>query len=68
MDATLADIYLVSRWNREIILGRPYIYLAVDALTGTTELINTTNNIITAITFFILHFSLNNTKQTATII
>ena len=34
MDATLADIYLVSRWNREIILGRPYIYLAVDALTG----------------------------------
>ena len=33
MDATQADIYLVSRQERSIVVGRPYIYLAVDTAT-----------------------------------
>ena len=33
MDATIADIYLVSKLNRKQIIGRPYIYLAVDTAT-----------------------------------
>lgn len=33
MDATQADIYLVSRQDRSIVAGRPYIYLAVDTAT-----------------------------------
>ena len=33
MDATQADIYLVSRHDRSKVIGRPYIYLAVDAAT-----------------------------------
>lgn len=33
MDATEADIYLVSRFDRSIVIGRPYIYLAVDTAT-----------------------------------
>lgn len=33
MDATTADIYLVSKLNRKNIIGRPYIYLAVDTAT-----------------------------------
>ena len=33
MDATQADIYLVSRLDRSEVLGRPYIYLAVDTAT-----------------------------------
>ena len=33
MDATEADIYLVSRFDRSSVIGRPYIYLAVDAAT-----------------------------------
>lgn len=33
MDATQADIYLVSRQDRSIVVGRPYIYLAVDSAT-----------------------------------
>lgn len=33
MDATLADIYLVSRFDRSAVVGRPYIYLAVDTAT-----------------------------------
>ena len=33
MDATQADIYLVSRKDRSIVVGRPYIYLAVDTAT-----------------------------------
>ena len=32
MDATIADIYLVSRFDKSVI-GRPYIYLAVDTAT-----------------------------------
>lgn len=32
MDATIADIYLVSRYNRNTIVGRPNIYLAVDSV------------------------------------
>lgn len=36
MDATEADIYLVSRFDRSSVIGRPYVYLAVDA---TTQLI-----------------------------
>lgn len=33
MDATQADLYLVSRSNRSQVVGRPYIYLAVDTAT-----------------------------------
>lgn len=33
MDATQADIYLVSRQDRSIVVGRPYIYLSVDTAT-----------------------------------
>ena len=33
MDATQADIYLVSRQDRSIVVGRPYIYFAVDTAT-----------------------------------
>ncbi len=33
MDATPADIYLVSRHDRSKVIGRPYIYLAVDTAT-----------------------------------
>lgn len=33
MDATQADIYLVSRFDRSSVIGRPYIYLAVDTAT-----------------------------------
>ena len=33
MDATLADIYLVSRLDRSAVIGRPNIYLAVDTMT-----------------------------------
>lgn len=33
MDATMADIYLVSQFNRTKVAGRPYIYLAVDTAT-----------------------------------
>ncbi len=33
MDATEADIYLVSRFDRSVVIGRPYIYLAVDTAT-----------------------------------
>lgn len=33
MDSTQADIYLVSRADRSVVVGRPYIYLAVDTAT-----------------------------------
>lgn len=33
MDATEADIYLVSRFDRSSVIGRPYIYMAVDTAT-----------------------------------
>ena len=33
MDATQADVYLVSRHDRSKVIGRPYIYLAVDTAT-----------------------------------
>lgn len=33
MDATEADIYLVSRLDRSVVIGRPNIYLAVDTAT-----------------------------------
>ena len=33
MDATIADIYLVSRFNRKDVVGRPNVYLAVDTAT-----------------------------------
>lgn len=33
MDATQADIYLVSRLDRSSVVGRPYVYLAVDTAT-----------------------------------
>lgn len=33
MDATEADIYLVSRFDRSQVIGRPYVYMAVDTAT-----------------------------------
>lgn len=30
IDATVADVYLVSRYNREWIIGRPIVYLVID--------------------------------------
>ncbi|MEF9939588.1 MAG: Mu transposase C-terminal domain-containing protein [Clostridium sp.] len=33
MDATQADIYLVSRLDKTAVIGRPYIYMAVDTVT-----------------------------------
>ena len=33
MDATQGDIYLVSRFDPSLVIGRPYIYLAVDTVT-----------------------------------
>lgn len=33
MDATEADIYLVSRFDKTAVIGRPYVYLAVDTAT-----------------------------------
>lgn len=33
MDATVADVYLVSRFDRNTVVGRPYIYMAVDTVT-----------------------------------
>ncbi|MEQ2428995.1 hypothetical protein [Enterocloster hominis (ex Hitch et al. 2024)] len=33
MDATEADIYLVSRFDRTAVVGRPNIYMAVDTAT-----------------------------------
>lgn len=32
MDATEADIYLVSRYDRSQVIGRPYIYMSVDTV------------------------------------
>ena len=34
IDATSADIYLVSRFNRHRIVGRPTIYVVVDVFSG----------------------------------
>lgn len=33
IDATIADIYLVSRFNRNWIIGRPVVYVVIDVLT-----------------------------------
>lgn len=33
MDATVADIFLVSRYDRKTVIGRPNIYMAVDTAT-----------------------------------
>lgn len=33
MDATQADIFLVSRADHSVVIGRPYVYLAVDTAT-----------------------------------
>lgn len=33
IDATVADVYLVSRHNRDWIIGRPVIYLVIDVFT-----------------------------------
>jgi len=35
MDATEADIYLVSRFDERVVVGRPNVYMAVDRLTQT---------------------------------
>lgn len=34
IDATIADIYLVSRYNRNWIIGRPVVYVVVDVFTA----------------------------------
>lgn len=34
IDATIADIYLVSRYNRNWIMGRPVVYVVVDVFTA----------------------------------
>ena len=34
LDATVLDVYLVSRFDRNRIVGRPTLYLVVDVLTG----------------------------------
>ena len=30
MDETQGDIYLVSKWDRSKVIGRPNVYLAID--------------------------------------
>lgn len=42
MDATEADIYLVSSFDPDITIGRPVVYTAVDTLTGLIAGINVT--------------------------
>ncbi|WP_370298979.1 hypothetical protein [Pontibacterium sp.] len=34
IDATVADIYLVSRYRRDWIIGRPVVYIVVDVFSG----------------------------------
>lgn len=34
IDATIADIYLVSRYNRNWIVGRPVVYVVIDSFSG----------------------------------
>lgn len=34
IDATIADIYLVSRYNRNWIIGRPVVYVVIDTFSG----------------------------------
>lgn len=34
MDETAGDIYLVSKWDRTQVIGRPNIYLAIDTASG----------------------------------
>jgi hypothetical protein len=34
IDATIADIYLVSRFNRHWIIGRPVVYVVVDVFSA----------------------------------
>lgn len=35
IDSTLADVYLVSSWNRSRIIGRPVVYVVIDGATST---------------------------------
>ena len=35
IDSTLADVYLVCSWNRSRIIGRPVVYVVIDASTST---------------------------------
>ncbi|MFT5032683.1 MAG: putative transposase [Bacteroidia bacterium] len=34
IDATVADIYLVSRYNRDWVIGRPVVYVIIDTFSG----------------------------------
>ncbi|BAP77494.1 Mu transposase C-terminal domain-containing protein [Stutzerimonas kunmingensis] len=34
IDATVADIYLVSRYNRDWVIGRPVVYVVIDTFSG----------------------------------
>lgn len=34
IDATVADVYLVSRYNRNWIIGRPVVYVVIDTFSG----------------------------------
>ncbi|WP_339547063.1 Mu transposase C-terminal domain-containing protein [Pseudomonas sp. RA_35y_Pfl2_P32] len=34
IDATIADVYLVSRYNRNWIIGRPVVYVVIDTFSG----------------------------------
>lgn len=34
VDETQGDIYLVSKWDRSKVIGRPNVYLAIDTASG----------------------------------
>ncbi|WLG45027.1 Mu transposase C-terminal domain-containing protein [Pseudomonas sp. FP1740] len=34
VDATIADVYLVSRYNRHWVIGRPVVYVVIDSFSG----------------------------------
>ena len=36
IDATVIDVHIVSKWNRNVVLGRPTLYFVVDRASGMT--------------------------------
>lgn len=36
IDATVVDVHIVSKWNRQVVLGRPTLYFVVDRASGMT--------------------------------
>jgi hypothetical protein len=42
MDSTIADVYLVCEWDRTRIIGRPVIYVVIDAATSVIHAIHVT--------------------------